>query len=161
MNDDTYRLYRFTPKTEDELRRAIDYVAVKSTELVKKLTGAVYPIPYLTIFAHYPEEYEKLRQIILKLGSEVQANNGVAVKLDNPIKAADQYIPKIRIRQPDPYRYQVGCNDFKVPDYEQFKSMLVNTGRQGYRISQRPDYEMIEIFDPDFDVLAYVVSKDL
>ncbi len=67
----------------------------------------------------------------------------------------------LRIRKPDPYRMQVGCNDFKVPDYHDFKRKYLDKNQSNLRLIERPEYEMVEFYDPDYDVLAYVVSKEL
>lgn len=158
-----YKFYRFSPiETEEELQRAILYIATETEILVENIVGVKYPIPYLTVFSHYPKEYEALNKILAQLGKPEPANNGVAVRLAKPIKLADQYIPKIRIREPDPYRPHVGCNDFKVTDYTKFRNKLFSGNkRDNFRVIPRPEYEMIELFHPDYDVLAYVVSEEM
>ena len=154
--------YRFSPiKNEQKLREAVDYVAKQTTLLCKKITGNEYPIRYLTIFSHYAEEFSDLRQIVESLGQIVDANNGYAVKLKNPIQLANGELEKIRIRKPDRERPQVGCNDFAIPDYELFKKTQLLNHPNNLRLIERPGYEMIEFFDPEFDILAYAVSKKL
>jgi hypothetical protein len=81
------------------------------------------------------------------------------VVLYGPIKVGDNLITHLRIRKPDPYRMQVGCNDFDFDDYNNFKSRYLKSGKQNLRLIERSDYEMIEFWNPDFDVLAYVLSK--
>ena len=153
------KLYRFSPiQNEPELRKAIDYVAKKTTELSRKFTANEYPINYLTIFSHYADEFENIEKILFTMGKQVGENNGPFIQLNEPIQLSNGKLEKIRIRQPDPYRMQVGCNDFTVPDYAAFKEKYVTNNPQHFRVIQRPKFEMIELLDPDFDVLAYVLN---
>jgi len=155
-------LYRFSPiQNQKELFAAVAYIAEQTTTLCQKITGERLPIPYLTIFAHYPDEYDVMRAIVAELGAITEANNGIAVELDQPLPAAGQSLTRLRIRRPDPYRMQVGCNDFDPGDYPTFKQHHLAAHPDNLRLIERPDYEMIEFFDPDFDVLAYVVSTKL
>ena len=154
------KLYRFSPiTTKEELLQAIGYVATKTTKLCNKVIDEEFPIEPLTIFSHYPTEFENLKKILFELGSQTIEVNGPYVKLHSPIQLPHNKLENLRIRQPDPYRIQVGCNDFVVPDYEAFKRKYLTNKPNNLRLIQRPEYDMIEFFDPDFDVLAYVVSN--
>ena len=154
------RLYRFSPiQDEEQLFKAVNYIAKGSTKLCKKIIGKPLPTSSLTIFSHYSKEYEQLTNILLGLGTKLKEQNGIYVTLDEPISVGKHLIKQIRIRQPDPYRMQVGCNDFEVKDYHSFKKEYLNKFPQNLRLIERSDYEMIEFCDPAFDVLAYVVSK--
>ena len=154
------KLYRFSPILNKKLLiKAIKYTATQTQKLCKKAIGKELPIKSLTIFAHYPHEYERLIKILYDLGSLHNEHNGPRVVLKVPIKVAQNTISYLRIRKPDPYRMQVGCNDFEVEDYRTFKSKYLTKQAKNLRLIKRPDYEMIEFFDPDFDVLAYVVSS--
>ena len=153
-------MYHFSPiNSKEELLEAITYVAKKTTSLCKKITGDEYPISSLTIFSHYPEEFEKLKIVLLALGEFDHESNGPFVKLHQKLKLPNNELELLRVRQPDPYRMQVGCNDFKVPDYEEFKKKNLEQNPNNLRLIKRSEYEMIEFFDPDFDVLAYSLSK--
>lgn len=93
------------------------------------------------------------------LGNLFNENNGPRVALHEPIKVGENTITHLRIRKPDPYRMQVGCNDFDIPDYETFKNEHLLRYQNNLRLIKIGSYEIIEFFHPDFDVLAYVVSK--
>jgi len=153
-------LYRFSPiKDEEQLREAVIYVAKETSELAKKIIGKYLPIKSLTIFTHYPDEFEKLSEIAKTNGNFFNENNGPRVALKKPIIVGANTITHLRIRKPDPYRMQVGCNDFEVLNYNDFKNEYLSKYSNNLRMIERKDYEMIEFFDPDFDVFAYVVSK--
>ncbi|MEX2008461.1 MAG: hypothetical protein WD850_03160 [Candidatus Spechtbacterales bacterium] len=146
--------YRFSPiKTHEELFAAVQYVAKEAATLAEKVTGQRYPITYLTIFAHSQEEYDGLVAMLASLGEVSEANNGQQVKLNEAIDG----IPRIRVRKPDPQRPQVGCVDFDAGEYEDFKNKYLNSSEH-LRLIERPDYEMVEFFGPQFDILGYVVS---
>jgi hypothetical protein len=151
------KLYRFSPiQDSDTLREAILYVVHAENQLADKIIGATLPITYLTIFAHYDSEYDVLINIIDTWGEVAIANNGHKVTLTEPITKDGQRITELRIRRPDPYRMQVGCCDFGVDDFSSFKTAYLGS-RKGLRLIERPEYQMVEFFDPDSDVLAYVV----
>jgi hypothetical protein len=147
------QLYRFSPiLTSRQFDEAIAYVAGSVRELSGTVIGERFPLESLTVFAHYDDEYERLVDLLRAKGEQVGENNGPFVKLAAPI--AD--VALIRVRKPDPYRMQVGCADLRVPDYEEFKRRYI--GAPGVRLIERPEYEMLEVHHPDYDVLAYIVS---
>lgn len=154
------QLYHFSPiKDEKELREAVVYVADKTSNLAEKIIGKTLAISSLTIFAHYSDEFEKLSGIVKTLGDFVNENNGPRVAPHEPIKVGENTIIHLRIRKPDPYRMQVGCNDFDISDYAAFKNEYLPKHSNNLRLIVRENYEMIEFFDADYDVLAYILSK--
>jgi len=151
--------YRFSPiETKEKLIEAARYIVSQTSALAQKAVGISFPITSLTIFSHSQDEFENLIKIQNELGDFYNENNGPRVALREPIIAAENRITYLRIRKPDPERPQVGCNDFDT-DYESFKNQYLAAHPNNLRLIKRPDYEMIEFFDPDFDVLAYVVSR--
>lgn len=153
-------VYRFSPiSSKEKLLEAVQYVASSATKLGQQVVGEEYPINSLTIFSHYQDEFAKLKEILLEMGKLDHENNGPFVQLNNPITLPNNDLQLLRVRQPDPYRLQVGCCDFQVPNYEEFKSVFLNKNPNNLRLITRPEYEMIEFFDPNFDILAYVVSN--
>ncbi len=152
------QLYRFSPiKDEQQLRKTVIYIANETSKLSKKIIGKILPIKSLTVFSHYPDEFEKLSEITKTIGNFLNENNGPRIILHKPIKVGNNTIIHLRIRKPDPYRMQVGCNDFEIIDYNTFKNENLSKHTNNLRLIKRSNYEMIEFFDPDFDILAYVV----
>lgn len=151
--------FRFSPiKNKVQLIEAIKYTACKTSELCERITGETFPIESLTIFSHFYVEYKNLSEILLEIGTLINENNGPRVALHEPIEVNGNTIIHLRIRKPDEERPQVGCNDFEIKDYESFKAKYLSQHPQNLRCIVRADYEMIEFFDPSYDVLAYVVS---
>lgn len=151
--------FRFSPiKAEDELIQAVTYIANRSESLAQKVIGRKLPITSLTVFSHFEEEFKELKKIIAGLGTSYNENNGPRVKLYSPIIASGNKIEYLRIRKPDSERPQVGCNDYDITSYKEFKSQYLSYHYKNLRLIIRSEYEMIEFFDCEFDVLAYVVS---
>ncbi len=63
-------------------------------------------------------------------------------------------IEYIGVRAADPYRMQVGCADFETKDFINFKEQYDQKTPFIRSVSE----DMIELWHPDFDVLAYVVA---
>lgn len=147
-------------QNKEELIKTVKYIAQETSKLSKKIIGKTFPIKSLTVFAHEESEYQNLIKILHDLGKSYDFNNGPRVELYEPIIADKNRIAYLRIRIPDPERPQVGCDDFET-EYESFKNKYLSKHRNNLRLIKRPEYEMIEFFDPDFDVLAYIVSEEI
>jgi hypothetical protein len=169
-------LYRFSPIADHEaLIKAIDYIAFNATKLYFDQTGN-YPndlIRSLTVFAHFDDEFDLLVDLTKQLGTVDSEHNGPYIKLTAPLSIENgrfelngkmhtvhTKIEMIRIRKPDPYRMQVGCCDLEVPfdspDLEDVKLSLNQNSSPRY--IDRPDLKMLELFDPNIDVLAYIIK---
>lgn len=167
------RLYRFSPiESEETLLKAVEYVAKEVSKMMFRNYGDLYEIRYLTIFSHYREEYDSTIKFLNGMGQVEAANNGKRVILKKPLsiktmtleingEQEDQIVnlKMIRIRKPDPYRMQVGCCDLVISSKDEYSFELTKTDSDdGAREIVRPDMSMIEFYDPDFDVLAYIVK---
>jgi hypothetical protein len=162
-----FRPYRFSPiKNKVELLEAIEHIHFSSYKLCNESFGYYLPNSgNLGVFCHYDNEFELLKNI----------RDELTEKSDNPelkyytllepivIEAKDD-IPEttythLYIRKPDIYRYQVGDIDFYLEEseYQELKIKMLNGKNvKGARVFDRPDLDMIELFNPDVDVLAYV-----
>lgn len=159
--------YRFSPiKTEDELLEAIKFIHFACYKLCKQSFGEyLRNSGNVGVFCHYDDEYQYLIDVRKKL---TEASDNVDQKYfrlrESIIIAADGNVPEttytyLYIRRPDPYRHHVGDVDFYLEEseYTKLKEEMLN-GKQvkGARVFERPDLNMIELFDPDVDALGYV-----
>lgn len=152
--------YQFSPiPNKIALTQAVVYVAEHSSQMCERIIGKTLPIHTLTVFTHTDIEFEQLKSVLATMGTPYNENNGPRVTLHESITVGNNTITHLRIRHPDLERPQVGCNDFDVENYETFKSEYLAKHPEYLVLIKRPEYEMIEIRHPDFDVLAYVVSK--
>ncbi len=149
---------RFNPIVSvEQLLDAVRYVAEQTSVMCEKIVGERFPITSLTIFSHSPDECVLLTKLLLTLGDHYDEHNGLRVQLHVPIEVGSNAIALLRVRHPDVARPQVGCNDFDV-DYVTFKEKYLSQHFAHLRLIKRTEYDMIEFADPEFDVLAYVVS---
>jgi hypothetical protein len=173
------QLYRFSPiEDEEHLVDAVVYIARQATKLRFRVVGEASDglIESLTVFSHFPREFETLKGIVSNLGEPYNDNNGPRIMLHQPILVEcgsvevngkiiliHSSVKLLRIRQPDPYRTQVGCCDF-TDDFSTYTSLISDRPSSSFkspRLINRSDYDMIEFFDPEIDVLAYVLSKQI
>lgn len=166
------KLYRFSPiKNKKELLGAIKYVHFECHKLCKNSFGN-----YLSnsgnigIFCHYDTEYETLIKIRKKLAESSSNPDQKYFRLYKPvIISAKGDIPEttytfLYIRKPDPYRHHVGDLDFYLEPEKYHnikKSLLAGKKMRGARVFERPDLDMIELYNPDVDALAYVSTKKM
>lgn len=145
-------------QNQKELVEAVKYVVSETSKMAQKIVGKTFPIKSLTVFAHSQSEFELLNEILAKIGKPYNYNNGPRVELYEPIEVGENCITHLRIRKPDSERPQVGCDDFET-NYEAFKSECLSKYAGNLSLIKRPEYEMIELHDREFNVLAYVVSN--
>lgn len=122
----------------------------------------------LGIFCHYDDEYESLVELRKTLTEPSDNPNQKYFKLHEPIvfEAADTspegIYTHLYIRNPDPYRHHVGDLDFYLaPDeYVALKAEFESWNLLPWaRLFPRTDLDMIELYNPDSDVLAYVSTN--
>lgn len=164
------KLYRFSPiKSEQELLEAITYIHFESHKLCKQSFGKYLPnAGNVGIFCHYDDEYRYLTNLREKLTESSENFNQKYFRLHKPVVIpAKDGVPEtsyefLYVRQPDPYRHHVGDIDFflEESEYAELKrEMEAGQAIPGARDFPGPHLEMVELFDPDSDVLAYVSTK--
>ena len=165
-------LYTFSPiKTHDELIKAVEFTHFGCYQLCKQAFGDFLPnAGNIGIFSHYDDEYEILLNLRKEMTEPTDNINQKYFRLHEPITVATKDdVPEttytyLYVRKPDPYRHQVGDVDFYLPSkkYEQLKASL-DRGEviKGARIFPREDLDMIELYDPDLDVLGYVSTSGM
>lgn len=163
------KLYRFSPiKTGAEAYQALQYVHETYHALCLKTMGRYLPVQGLiVIFCHYDDEYQSLLKFREKqtntqdhfLNKYFRLHEDITFTASGDTPSATYRY--LYIRQPDPWRAQVGDLDFALPadEYQALKSELAQSPRPGVRIFPRNDLDMIELYDPDLDVLAYITPR--
>ena len=166
------KLYRFSPiNNEVDLLKAVRYIHFACYKLCKQSFGKYLPnAGNIGIFCHYEDEHKRLTKIREKLTERSDNLNQKYFRLHKPItipKKGD--IPEtvytyLYIRKPDPYRSQVGDVDFYLEPKKYKKlttEMLKGKKVKGARVFDRPDLDMIELYDPDSDALGYVSTEKM
>lgn len=164
------KLYRFSPiQNEVELLKAIEHTHFACFELCKQSFGRYLPVAgNIGVFCHYDDEYKTLIEIRKQLTEESDNLNQKYFLLHNPIVfSARGGVPEttythLYIRKPDPYRAQAGDVDFVLEEdkYQELKKSLQDGEViKGARVFERPDLDMVELYNPDVDTLGYVSPK--
>jgi hypothetical protein len=165
------KLYRFSPiKTEEELIKAIKHIHFGCFALCKNSLGFYLPVPgNMGVFCHYEDEYERLLKFQKELTNLPENPSQKYFSLKKPIVIpAGGDVPEtvythLYIRKPDPYRHHVGDMDFIMSpkDYKEFKEKAIEGKIKGARSAIHPTHDMVELFDPDSDVLGYISDHHL
>lgn len=166
------KLYRFSPiKNKNELFEAIKHIHFACFELCKQSFDKYLPVAgNMGVFCHYDDEYESLIELRKQLTEGSENINQKYFKLHEPVvipahgDAPETTYTFLYIRKPDPYRSHVGDVDFVLEEekYQELKKSL-RDGRviKGTRIFERPDLDMVELYDADVDVLGYVSPREM
>lgn len=122
------------------------------------------PIDYICIFSQSEDEYHQLDTLVKQLGDPVDPTpTGMVYKLTQPFKTPAGLVYLLKIRIYDGTKPQRGDCDFRVDNYPRFKQKYLD--KLGFNLIERAGFEMIELKDPNFDVLAYFpnipLTKDL
>jgi len=149
--------YAFSPITsKQQFEEALAYIVREAARLSKNLTGTSLQLKNAKVFAHYPEEYRFLEQLILEYGTPANIGRSTSLYVDCNLMIEGAHLENIGIRRPDPYRSHVGCGDYIVTDAAQFVA-LASSDKQSY---VRPFPEMHETFialwHPVYDVLCFI-----
>ena len=164
------KLYRFSPIWDkDQLKQAIEYTHFACFKLSKLVFGKYLPVAgNIGVFCHYEDEYKFLTDIRKELTDESDTMFTKYYHLKEPIVISPKDdVPEttythLYIRKPDPYTSQVGDVDFLMEkdEYSELKQSLLD-GKiiKGARVFGRQEPDMIELYDPDVDALAYVRTK--
>lgn len=166
------KLYRFSPiTTQDQLIEAITYLHEACHRLCYETFGEYLPVSTnVGVFCHYPDEFTYLTKLREQLTDSAVHYNYKYFKLHDPIHiGARDDIPAatykfLYIRKPDPYRSQVGDVDFVMePRRHQALAETLGTDefRKNMRMFGRLEDNMIEVWNPDFDVAAYIVTEGM
>ena len=151
---------------------AIKHIHFEAHKLCKQSFGYYLPnnAGNIGVFCHYEDEYEGLISIRKELTETSDNPNQKYFTLLKPIVIpAQDEIPEttythLYIRRPDPYRHHVGDVDFylELGKYKELKDELIAGKKmKGARVFDRPELDMIELYDPDVDVLAYVSTEKM
>ncbi len=111
------------------------------------------PVNYACIFTHSIAEFEEMSKLAHKLGSIAQETPTGPVFEISPLQTAAGALRLLKIRKPDPKRPERGDADFTIEDFGTFKKEYL--GKPGFTLIKRAEYEMVELIDPSYDVIAY------
>lgn len=134
----------------------IAHIVPQTLELVRAHTSEnQLPIDYAAIFCQSEEEYTYLKADADRLGDVLdETPTGPLYQLTEPLTTEAGPLHVLKVRAPDTSRPQRGDADFALEDYETFKDRYLEH-TEYFDLIERDNFEMIELRDPAFDVLAY------
>ncbi len=137
-----------------ELIPFIHSIVSKAKELKDKHTNETNArVNYCCIFSQSQKEYNELIKTVETMGKVTLETAMGPVFHIQPLETVAGTLKLLKIRKPDKTRPEQGDADFTVVNYPEFKKKYL--GQDGFRLMDRPNFEMIELVDSDFDVRAY------
>src|SRR3989344_396551 len=162
------RPFRFSPiKNKKELLKAITYVHFSCFKLGKQILGKYLPnAGNIGIFCHYEDEFKYLTKVReeLTILSDSIYNNKYYRLLEPIVIPAKGDIPEttytyLYIRRPETAHPNVGDVDFYLEPqvYKKLKDSLLKGKKiKGATIFDRPDLDLIKLFNTKIDVSSFV-----
>lgn len=137
-----------------ELQIIVQNIVKDAAVLKNKHTDQTnVPVNYACIFTHSQKEYELLRNIASQIGTILEETDKGPLFHITPLTTVAGDLKILKIRMPFANRPERGDADFTVHDYENFKTTYLS--QPGFTLIAKPSFEMVELLDPEFDVLAY------
>lgn len=166
------RTHRFSPiTTKEELLEALQYIHITAHTMCKQNLKRLLPVAgNIGVFCHFEDEFDYLTKVRKELTDINHHWNNKYYLLHKPIVIpAKKDFPEttysyLYIRKPDLDTPNVGDVDFYLdPDeYKKLKQNVINGKyNRGFRLFERPDLDMVRLYDPQIDVSAFVHSYDL
>ncbi len=146
-------------ETED-LKNLVKIIVEKATALKNKhIDDKNTPVNYACIFSQSKEEYEELIETSQKIGKVIQETSTGLLFHIEPLETVSGILRLLKIRISDPTRPELGDADFTISNFPEFEKKYLT--HPGFKLMQKPDFYMIELIDPEFDVRAYFSNPPL
>ena len=119
-------IYRFSPiTTQKEFEKALNYLTENLDKLSNKLLNKSLPITTLKIFPHYQNEYDYLYKHISTLGPKASFSSKTSYYVEVNKQIQGHKVNYLGIRIVDPYRLHVGCGDYEIDDFADFRNKII------------------------------------
>jgi len=126
--------------------------------LRREVKDSISSAGFVDIFPHSDEERESLIDSINLVAKMIHpTDRGDIYVLDEPVKTKYGEFWLVKIRIVDPTRTERGAPDFLPKDYSAFKSKY--SGKEGFKVIEREDFEMMELMSPGAKVRIYFPNK--
>lgn len=143
-----------------DLEKFVQEIVRKAAILKDKHTSEKNArVNYACLFCQTEQQYEELIYLAKKMGKIVEETKMGPLFHINTIETVAGPLKLLKIRKPDEKRKELGDADFTVSNYPEFKKKHIS--QEGFNLIVRDKFEMIELIDPEFDVLAYFSNPPL
>ena len=142
------------------MKKLIQSIVEEATALKNKhIEYRNTPVNYACIFSQSKEEYEELLEATWKIGKVIQETPSGLLFQIKPLETVSGILKLLKIRIYDPTRPERGDADFTISNFPEFEKKYLS--KPGFKIMKKPDFYMIELMDPDFDVRVYFSNPPL
>ena len=142
------------------LKKQIQQIVTDAKKLKDKHTNEIdAPVNYACIFSQNNKEYQSLLSTTKKIGKIIQETPSGFLFHIEPLETSAGTLQLLKIRFPDPTRPERGDADFTITDFPRFEQKYLS--EKGFKIMRKPDFYMIELMDPNFNVRAYFSNPPL
>ena len=100
-----------------------------------------------------------LKKLASEIGEVIKNTPSGPLYHVKPISTVSGQLKLLKIRNPDVTKPERGDADFTVSNYHNFKSKYLSQSR--FKFIPRPNFEMIELMDSEFDIRAYFSNPPL
>lgn len=145
---------------ESDIRRFVQEIVDKANSLKNKHTSEKEArANYACIFCHDNEQYDNLASIMQRAAKIIEDTSTGPLFHIPKLDTVAGPLQLLKIRSPDVARPELGDADFTIENYSEFKKKYLS--EVGFKLITREKFEMIELIDPQFDVLAYFSNPPL
>jgi hypothetical protein len=138
----------------DTLKQTIRDIVNEAFLLKNKYTTEINaPVNYTCIFAQSESEYKELNEAAQSIGKIIKQTDTGPIYFISDLETIAGMLRILKIRISDSTRPERGDADFTVLDYSSFKNKYL--GQPGFKLITRPEMEMIELMQPDYDARVY------
>ncbi len=137
-----------------ELKKIAQKIVSEARELKNKYEiEPNAPVNYACIFSQSEKEFQVLLEAAEKSGKIIEQTRMGPLFQITPIPTVAGDLQLLKIRLPDKNRPERGDADFTLEHYLDFKSKCLT--KPGFALIKKEKFEMIELADKNFNVLAY------
>jgi len=152
VRDEFMNIEDLKSKVQDIVKRAnalrVEYLGSENT-----------PVNYACIFSQSHDEYETLMELAGKIGKVIKKTPTGLLYQINPLDTVAGKLQLLKIRIPDPTRPELGDADFTITNFPAFEKKYLSQPQ--FTRMDKPDFYMIELMDPNYDVRAYFSNPPL
>ncbi len=94
-----------------------------------------------------------------KIGKIIKETPTGPLFLIGPLETVSGPLKLLKIRKYDPTRPELGDADFTISNFQEFEKKYLS--KPNFKLIRRPNFYMIELMDPEFNVRAYFSNPPL
>ena len=140
--------------TMKNFKLKIQGIVKQAASLKNRYTDEVNaPVNYACVFCQSEKEFKELSKLTKEIGKIVKQTYSGPLFYIKPLHTVAGKLKLLKIRKPDLTKPEEGDADFTVKDYQQFKERYLKL--PNFKLIKRPEFEMLELMDNDFNVRVY------